>query len=1028
MPTSKLIPLSYYDPAKAIRLNTFADTLVFDETGEEKTLCAIRFGGYPEMVPAMADAIYGGASIEAKVNGGNQVLHSRAKGYRRQYAHDGVYATATMMANDDEHTVAAGDEEEVEGQTELQPRCCYLLCPAGDPQHLFEELDRKTAAPLIPAFRDYVLSELTKRGILHKLTVVSIHERMEAWRLNLLPNDENVVAVLEEGLKKGLISIPGAVTGQPDGFEGVTGVTGYLNAFGVTVADRIKQQFKPLFDPAAEPLSEEVLAINDYIQQTAGYSLYDAQLAVAEAVKRQLSHKKLALIIAECGAGKSKIGSVAMASALCALREKQHSQKKTFNLIMCPSHITKKWVREIGETLPDTFAMVVHCITDLERLYALYSQGDKSVYAIFSKEKARDGFMKAPAVLWSRRKKAFVCPDCGEIVEMEFEGYPIRADQFHFRTETKKNHTCQHCGTPLWMPVNPGRKLQWVRIGGYGWVHRYGAAEHLEKTKEEAVVDKLLKITKDPDGVFPAAGACRRFPLSTYIRKKMRGRIDGFIIDELHEYNNDSGQGDAMGEIYQTCRKAVGMTATLINGYSSGIFYLLYRVVPHLMQLDGKDYSGIGEFNAEYGVVETTYTVQDPAYAANRRAVTTDRKTRQLPGVSPLVFSRFLLEHAVFLSLSDMGKDLPDYEEIPVPLAMPEEIQAAYKRMEEAFTRTLKTMPKIKNKILSAFLNLLTVYPDQPYDQKPVLDPITGSLLVKPQDMASADTILPKEQKVLEIVRRKVAAGEQVLIYTSWVRTDSQKKLLNMLRSEGYRAEILYAKVSPSKREEWVEKRVNSGLQVLITNPSCVETGLDLNAFTTLIFYSLGYKLFTLRQASRRSWRINQMAPRIEVYLLYYKDTMQAKAIKLMASKLAVAGIIEGQVTDEGLAAMSEVKDMTSQMAKELVLGIRDSVEDIAATFKKMAIINPKRHNQPEAAKAGWTNGEVAHLPEETQLPYQNDLISPPTFNGGIRAAEHEARQTMYDGLLERTIEHKKHKSKKRAVDKNQLSLFDFVA
>ena len=55
-------------------------------------------------------------------------------------------------------------------------------------------------------------------------------------------------------------------------------------------------------------------------------------------------------------------------------------------------------------------------------------------------------------------------------------------------------------------------------------------------------------------------------------------------------------------------------------------------------------------------------------------------------------------------------------------------------------------------------------------------------------------------------------------------------------------------------------------------------------------------------------------------------------------------------------------------------------------------------------------------------------MISPPTFNGGIREAEHEARRTMYDGLLERTIEHKKHKSKKRAVDKNQLSLFDFVA
>ena len=47
--------------------------------------------------------------------------------------------------------------------------------------------------------------------------------------------------------------------------------------------------------------------------------------------------------------------------------------------------------------------------------------------------------------------------------------------------------------------------------------------------------------------------------------------------------------------------------------------------------------------------------------------------------------------------------------------------------------------------------------------------------------------------------------------------------------------------------------------------------------------------------------------------------------------KLAVAGIIEGNLSEEGLAAMSDVKDLTSQMAKELALGIKDNVEDIAA-------------------------------------------------------------------------------------------------
>ena len=64
---------------------------------------------------------------------------------------------------------------------------------------------------------------------------------------------------------------------------------------------------------------------------------------------------------------------------------------------------------------------------------------------------------------------------------------------------------------------------------------------------------------------------------------------------------------------------------------------------------------------------------------------------------------------------------------------------------------------------------------------------------------------------------------------------------------------------------------------------------------------------------------------------------MQHKAIKLMASKLAVAGIIEGTFSEEGLAAMSECEDMTAIMAKELMLGIKDSVEDVSSMFRRIA-------------------------------------------------------------------------------------------
>ena len=165
----------------------------------------------------------------------------------------------------------------------------------------------------------------------------------------------------------------------------------------------------------------------------------------------------------------------------------------------------------------------------------------------------------------------------------------------------------------------------------------------------------------------------------------------------------------------------------------------------------------------------------------------------------------------------------------------------------------------------------------------------------------------------------------------------------------------------------------------------------------------MGYNLFTLRQASRRSWRINQTAPRVEVYLLYYANTMQAKTMKLMASKLAVAGIIEGSFSDEGLAAMSDVKDMTSQMAKELMLGIKDNVEDIAAAYKRMAIINPDRRPRQE---------EVI-IEEPAEVP----------------ALPTPAPREIADVVLpEKTEESKPKRTKKPAILEDQLSIFDLVA
>ena len=372
---SRLMPISYYNPKQSIRLSAYADTIVLEPDGREQRLRAIRFGGYPEMVRAMADAIYAGATLETEFAGEPAMLACEPKKYECHLSHDGIYAEATILSLDDADETRSTNEEEMGGQTnvELPPRKCILFCPAGDRQALFEALDRKTAVPLIPEFQDYVLDELQRRRFLKPLRVISIRERLEAWLLLCKKDDANIVKVLEDGLKTGAIRIPGTVQNL-NGFDSVHSVTSYLSAFGVTVAERIREQFQPLFDPAAEQLSPEILRINDHIHARAGYSLYPAQLAVAESVKRKLSEGKSAFIVAECGSGKTKIGATALAAYQAQKR------KKTFNIILCPSHVAKKWVRELSETLPDTAGVIVRSITELDSLYAQYRQGDKSIY------------------------------------------------------------------------------------------------------------------------------------------------------------------------------------------------------------------------------------------------------------------------------------------------------------------------------------------------------------------------------------------------------------------------------------------------------------------------------------------------------------------------------------------------------------------------------------------------------------------------------------------------------------------------
>ena len=144
------------------------------------------------------------------------------------------------------------------------------------------------------------------------------------------------------------------------------------------------------------------------------------------------------------------------------------------------------------------------------------------------------------------------------------------------------------------------------------------------------------------------------------------------------------------------------------------------------------------------------------------------------------------------------------------------------------------------------------------------------------------------------------------------------KSLMSVLQKAGFRVAVLRSTVPTDKREAWYEKQLKEGVEVVICHPRLVETGLDLLAFPTLYFYETGYSLHTLRQASRRSWRIGQHLP-VRVKFLAYSGTMQETCIRHMGKKMLVALMMEGKFSGEGLQSLDANEDLLTAMARELV-------------------------------------------------------------------------------------------------------------
>ena len=629
----------------------------------------------------------------------------------------------------------------------------------------------------------------------------------------------------------------------------------FLNKYNTALRQKIANAFTPVYDPKSEGPQERTF--RQKLTELIRAPFPKQTEAILSLTKGFLSGHKGLFLVAEMGVGKTIMG-ICTSFLVC--------KPSSRTLILCPGHLVNKWKREIKQTVSNAVIVDLNKpgLKELIELRQKPKPKGREFY-IIGKERAKNHFTRKPA--FTKRLHCYTCPTCGELLS--------------FKPSTRgKKPVCpnENCSAPLWQA----------------------------------------------DG-----SRFRRYAKSEFIKRYLPAKIFDFCIaDEVHQYKaGDSAQGQAFANLICSSRYTLCLTGTLMGGYSTNLFYLLYRLVPNLMKTISS-YKNAMSFAERYGIIERIEKedIRDNTASIGRNSVS--RRVKERPGVSPLVFTDLLLERCVFLKLDDVADNLPPLNEQVVEVAMSEEQHNAYQTFEDELRHQVRSALAAGDKsLLGAMINSLLAYPDGARRGEIVkhprkIDPETGEKQIVCTAPCIDESLLTKEAQLLDILKAEKRQKRKTMVCLEHTGTrDLIPDLQERIENAGLSVLVLrqnYPNVSD--RETWLKNKMKEAdYDVMITNPRLIETGLDLLEFPSIVFFQTGYSVFTLRQSSRRSWRIGQDKP-VQVYYMVYVQTMQEVALSLMADKMQVALAVEGDLSDKGLTALAEGDtSILIKMAKSLL-------------------------------------------------------------------------------------------------------------
>ncbi|MEZ4641609.1 MAG: DUF6094 domain-containing protein [Chloroflexota bacterium] len=681
--------------------------------------------------------------------------------------------------------------------------------------------------------------------------------------------------------------------------------------------------------------------------------LLPAQKHAAAAALTRLEAARDAIIIGEMGTGKTSL-----AAAIAAGRAARRT------IVLCPPHLVDKWQREFKAVWPGVRTMHLQTISDVDQFFGpqpdnaplvgvlkqttarsasgwehAYEYGGPASHSYGSKGYTDIQRLWGQALaatpddeaIWrpfttrqrdAMRQRGVRCPVCG--ATQFLSGRPLAVVELKGATRRCSNEACR---SPLYQFT---RRRSGAQVRGSFKLYAQREREIRRYTDQGQSVPLHMRqhwygsMVRDTFGY-------GKVPLSSYIKKRGKGRLDLLIVDEVHMYKGiDSDQGYAMHHLAQAAAKVVALTGTIYGGKASSLFYLLFRLAPEMRRVyvdpeaSGQRRLRSREWISAYGILQQIETTildeacpergrRDGMQTANSRSSV---RYKELPGGSPAMLP-WLLNRAVFLSLGDMGFPLPPYTEIPISVPLAPEQAELYESLKEQLMEELKErLVRGDKSLLAGYLYALLFWPDSPRRAKVVRCPRSGEVVASVPGL-DEDFSGPKEAEIIKLCRQEKAQGRRVLLLCQQTDTlDIQPEWQGMLARAGLKATILRA--APDRREAWVAQQVKAGVDVIITHPRKVETGIDLLDFPTIVWMAIDYSVYTVLQASRRSWRIGQTRP-VQVYYFAYEETIQEDALRLVAAKVAAALRVNGDtVGDDGLADLDELTsgDLVSTLAK----------------------------------------------------------------------------------------------------------------